>query len=213
MTTALLTRTTTDSRETARHHVARRRPADPRTPRRPAHAAPRQTATAADLEDIVEQHGAALGRFCLSLTRGDAWRAEEIKQETLIRAWKNPDAMAASRGFGSFRPWLFTVARRIAIDADRARRVRPQECDDAILAMIPEPDCAYDRLLLVELVRKAVAALSPEQRAVIHCLHFRSMTGVETARELGVPLGTVKSRSHYALKALQASLQEDFAGV
>jgi RNA polymerase sigma-70 factor (ECF subfamily) len=177
----------------------------PRQTRKPP---TRPTATAAQLEHIIELHGPALHRFCLALTRGDRWRAEEIKQETLIRAWKNPDAMAASRGFDSFRPWLFTVARRVAIDTDRARRVRPQECDEAALTKIPEPDCTYDRLLTIELVREAVATLPPEQQAVIHCIHFRSMTGLETAKELGLPLGTVKSRSHYALKALHRALEE-----
>jgi RNA polymerase sigma-70 factor (ECF subfamily) len=210
MTTALLTRPGTDHHDVLLDDAAHPYPAWEVAPGRTGTAPEpaRRTASDAQLEKVIEAHGAALHRFCLSLTRGDRWRAEEIKQETLIRAWKNPDAMAASRGFGTFRPWLFTVARRIAIDAERARRVRPQECDEAVLALIPEPDCGYDRLLVIEMVRQAVASLSPEQQAVVHCLHFRSMTGVETAEELGLPLGTVKSRSHYALRALQRALEQ-----
>ncbi|WP_327250014.1 sigma-70 family RNA polymerase sigma factor [Streptomyces sp. NBC_01320] len=159
------------------------------------------------MEIIVELHGSALHRFCLSLTRGDRWRAEEITQETLVRAWKHPTAIDASREFESFRPWLFTVARRIAIDAARARRVRPPECNDAVLTLIAEPERGYDRLLVAELVRDALASLTAEQQAVIYCLYFRSLTGLETAKELGVPLGTVKSRSHYAVKALKQALE------
>ncbi|MGW1412485.1 sigma-70 family RNA polymerase sigma factor [Streptomyces sp. NPDC002403] len=208
MTTALLIR-----RNTGRHHDTplgdtARPPASTPTMHRAETAPTQRTATTAQMESIVELHGSTLHQFCLSLTRGDRWRAEEITQETLIRAWKHPDAIDASRGFESFRPWLFTVARRIAIDAARARRVRPQECDDTVLALIPEPECGYDRLLVAELVRDALASLTAEQQAVIHCLYFRSLTGLETAKELGVPLGTVKSRSHYAVKALQQALEE-----
>ncbi|MFD3944624.1 sigma-70 family RNA polymerase sigma factor [Streptomyces sp. NPDC058579] len=214
MATALLTR----HRDTHFHTPA---PAPARGPARAHRAAtgtltrrtekppevPPMKATAAQVEEVVKLHGTALHRYCLSLTRGDRSRAEEIKQETLIRAWKNPQAMADSHRFDSFRPWLFTVARRISIDAERARKARPQECDEAVLALIPEPECGYERLLDVELVRDALASLSEEHRAVIHCLHFRSLTGLETAQELGLPLGTVKSRSHYALRALQHALE------
>ncbi|MFD3558104.1 sigma-70 family RNA polymerase sigma factor [Streptomyces sp. NPDC058686] len=208
MATSLRTRHRgTHLRVTARGAAHSQRAADTTTRRAEKSPAPAR-ATAAEVEEVVKMHGAELHRYCLSLTRGDSSLAEEIKQDTLIRAWKNPQAMVASRGFGSFRPWLFTVARRISIDAERARRARPQECDEAVLALIPEPEHGYERFLDSELVRTALASLSAEHRAVIHCLHFRSLTGLETANELGLPLGTVKSRSHYALKALQNMLEE-----
>ncbi|WP_329167000.1 sigma-70 family RNA polymerase sigma factor (plasmid) [Streptomyces sp. NBC_01717] len=207
MTTALLTRRNAGRHDTPLRDTTHPPTATPTTHR--AHTAPAQrTATAAQMESIVELHGSALHRFCLSLTRGDRWRAEEITQETLIRAWKHPNALDASREFESFRPWLFTVARRIAIDADRARRVRPPECNDAVLTLIPEPEHGYDRLLVAELIHKALASLTAEQQAVIHCLYFRSLTGLETAKELGLPLGTVKSRTHYAIKTLKHALKE-----
>lgn len=171
----------------------------------PAATGARPTATAAQLERIDALHGASLARFCLSLTRGNWTRAEEIKQETLVRAWKNPDAMA-NREYEGFRPWLFTVAKRISIDLERARRARPQECDESVLTLLPEPDCGYERVLDVDMVREAVGSLPVQQRAVIHCLHFRSMTAAEAAEELGIPLGTVKSRAYYALRTLRKTL-------
>ncbi|MFI1398175.1 sigma-70 family RNA polymerase sigma factor [Streptomyces sp. NPDC020681] len=205
MATALLTRP-----ETSRPHEmpAQRRPelrTPPATEPKPPTPNPPRTATAAQLEQIEALHGASLLRYCMSLTRGNWMRAEEIKQETLIRAWKNPHAMT-SREFETFRPWLFTVARRISIDLERARRARPQECDQEVLRLIPEADCGYERVHDIEMVRAAIRALPRQQREVIVCLHFKSMTSAEAAEALGIPQGTVKSRAYYALKSLQRTL-------
>ena len=65
---------------------------------------------------------APLGLRRLRLTGGDRGRAEDVVQETMLRAWRHPEALDPARG--EIRPWLFTVARRIAIDAHRAALVR-----------------------------------------------------------------------------------------
>ncbi|MFE5767033.1 sigma-70 family RNA polymerase sigma factor [Streptomyces sp. NPDC056485] len=163
------------------------------------------TATAAQLEEIEALHGLELYRYCVSLTRGNPVSAEEIKQETLIRAWKNPKAMRQP-GYPTFRPWLFTVARRISIDLERARRARPQECDQEVLTLLPAPECGYERILDVDMVRMAIRNLPEAQRDVVICLHFKSMSSAETAEALGIPKGTVKSRAFYALKTLERTL-------
>ncbi|MFE5026232.1 sigma-70 family RNA polymerase sigma factor [Streptomyces sp. NPDC056656] len=194
MATALLTRPdTSDTRQELTP-----------TPGEDSRCAP-PNATADQLERIEELFGKSLLRYCMSLTRGNWTRAEEIKQETLIRAWKNPHAMT-NREFETFRPWLFTVARRIAIDLERARKARPQECDQEVLKLIPEPDCGYERVHDTDMVRSAIRCLPRQQREVIVCLHFKAMTSAEAAEELDIPQGTVKSRAHYALKALKRTL-------
>jgi RNA polymerase sigma-70 factor (ECF subfamily) len=105
------------------------------------------------------------------------------------------------------RPWLFTVAHHIAIDAYRARAARPTEVGDAVLASIPaadEIDARLDRLLITD----AMASLSAEHRAVLVETYYRGRSVAAAAEELGVPPGTVKSRTFYALRALKLALAE-----
>ena len=158
------------------------------------------------LRALFDQHAPALLSYALRLVDGDRGRAEDVVQETLLRAWRHPEAMAADRG--SPRPWLFAVARRIAVDAHRRRRARPQEVGDDILAQIPTQDDDVDRALDGWLVGDALAALSPAHREVLVQTYFAGRSVAEAAEVLGVPPGTVKSRTHYALQALRLALLE-----
>jgi RNA polymerase sigma-70 factor (ECF subfamily) len=157
------------------------------------------------LRALYESHAGAVLGFALHLTGGDRGRAEDIVQETLLRAWRQRDSLDEDRG--SLRPWLFTVARRIAIDAHRARVARPTEVGDSVLAVVPaadEIDRSLDRLLIVE----ALQSLSFEHRAVVVETYFHGRSVSEAAKVLGVPAGTVKSRTFYALRALRLALAE-----
>jgi RNA polymerase sigma-70 factor, ECF subfamily len=157
------------------------------------------------LRSLYDAHAGAVMGFALHLTSGDRGRAEDIVQETLLRAWRQRDSLDEERG--SLRPWLFTVARRIAIDAHRARAARPTEVGDSVLAVVPaadEIDRSLDRLVIVE----ALQSLSAEHRAVIVETYFHGRSVTEAAGILGIPPGTVKSRSFYALRALRLALAE-----
>jgi RNA polymerase sigma-70 factor (ECF subfamily) len=126
-------------------------------------------------------------------------------QETLLRAWRHPEA--ALSGEWS-RPWLFTVARRIAIDHVRAAMVRPNEVIDERLDDRPELDDRYDRLVDEEEVRAALASLPDRLRDVLMEIYFRDHSVAEAAETLGVPQGTIKSRTYYGLRALREALIE-----
>ncbi|MFH8841724.1 sigma-70 family RNA polymerase sigma factor [Streptomyces sp. NPDC017868] len=156
------------------------------------------------LEELQRDHGPALLAFLLTLTHGDRQRAEDLAQETLVRAWLHPEAFDGP--YASMRPWLFTVARRLAIDARRSRLARPAEIGDGVLAVTPDPADATASAEAALDVRAAVRELSPEHRAVLVRLYFHGLTVNEAAVELGIPAGTVKSRSHYALRQLGRSL-------
>lgn len=159
----------------------------------------------AELRALFAAHAGALLSFALRLTNGDRGRAEDIVQDTLVRAWRHPDALDERRG--PVRPWLYTVARRIAIDAHRSRLVRPLEVGDAMLATVSsadEIDSSLDRILIGD----AMSSLSVDHRAVIVETYYRGRSVNEAASVLGVPAGTVKSRSYYALKALKLALAE-----
>jgi RNA polymerase sigma-70 factor (ECF subfamily) len=159
----------------------------------------------ATMTELHDQHAGALWAYCLRLTGNDAARAEDVVQETLLRAWRKLDALDA--GTGSVRAWLFTVARNIVIDEWRTRRAQ----SEVSVAEPPEPAVdaeRTDQLLLSWVVSDALTRLSPEHRAVLLECYYRGLPVAEAARRLGVPEGTVKSRTHYALRALRLALEE-----
>jgi RNA polymerase sigma-70 factor (ECF subfamily) len=157
------------------------------------------------LRALYEQHAGPLFAYALRLTGGDRGRSEDIVQETLLRAWRHPQALDPERG--PVRSWLFTVARNIAVDAHRARRARPTEVGDEALAVVPavdEIEQALDRWLIAD----AMSTLSVEHRAVLVETYYRGRSVAEAAATLGVPAGTIKSRTFYALRALRLALEE-----
>lgn len=148
---------------------------------------------------VYAEHGRALLAYATRLT-GDRASAEDVVQETLVRVWKHPDVLVNGRG--SVRGWLLTVARNIVIDRARTRSARPAEVTGEEMAAPTAPDHAeavVDSLVVLD----ALERLSPEHRGVLAHLYFAGRTLDETARVLGVPPGTVRSRSHYALRALR----------
>jgi len=163
------------------------------------------TASETLMRALYDEHASALLGYALRLASGDRQRAEDLVQETFLRAWRHPEALAAERG--SVRPWLFTVARNLAVDAHRARRARPREVGDDVLAVVPAAD-ELDRALESWQMAAAVATLSPEHRAVLVETYYRGRSVADAAAVLGVPPGTVKSRTYYALRALRLALQE-----
>jgi RNA polymerase sigma-70 factor, ECF subfamily len=158
-------------------------------------------------EDLVRalyaEHAAPLLRYALRLTSGDRQRAEDIVQETLLRAWLHPEAIAERPA----RPWLFAVARNLAVDSHRARNARPREVGEAALELVPVADEA-DRVLESWAVADALRDLRPEHRQVLVQTYYLGRSVAEAAAELGIPGGTVKSRTFYALKALKLALEE-----
>ena len=161
---------------------------------------------AALLRVLYNEHGAALWRYALRLT-GDQARAEDVVQESLLRAWQHPEVTDDSDR--SARAWLFTVARNMIIDERRSARYR-NEVAALDAAGAPEragPDevnTALDRLLIAD----AMAQLSPEHRAVIRRSYYLGWSTSQIAADLDNAEGTVKSRLHYAVRALRLTMQE-----
>src|SRR5579862_2332958 len=152
---------------------------------------------------LYSEHAGPLLRYALHLTSGDRQRAEDIVQETLLRAWLHPAAIADRPA----RPWLFAVARNLAVDAYRARKARPPEVGEGALELVAVPDAA-DRALESWAVADALRALRPEHRGVLLETYYRGHSVSEAAVALGIPPGTVKSRTFYALRALKLALEE-----
>jgi RNA polymerase sigma-70 factor, ECF subfamily len=155
---------------------------------------------------LYEVHAAALLSYLIRLTRGDRHRAEDILQETLLRAWRHPEARAANGEWT--RAWLLTVARRIAIDQIRAATSRPNELGDDRLDERVAVEDGIDRMVDRTEIRAALAALPERFRDVLIEVFYRDHSVAEAAATLGVPAGTVKSRTYYALRALRQALAE-----
>ena len=153
---------------------------------------------------LYEEHARAVHGYVVRLT-GDVQRSEDIVQETMLRAWRHPEADRPEHG--SLRPWLLTVARNVVIDHARARKSRPAEVGSVCLAIAASDD-HLDSVLVAQDVAEALATLTPSHRDVLVEIYMKGKSIIEAAETLGIPIGTVKSRAYYALRALKLALEE-----
>jgi RNA polymerase sigma-70 factor (ECF subfamily) len=147
-------------------------------------------------------HGDALHSYVAQFSP-DWATAEDIVQETFIRAWRHlPQLSADDR---PVRPWLFRVARNLLIDAGRAARARPVTVQAEAAGEIAD-ETGLDQILDRQLLAGALKQLSPAHRTVLVETVYHGRTAAAVARQLGIPDGTARSRLHYALHALRQHL-------
>jgi RNA polymerase sigma-70 factor, ECF subfamily len=156
------------------------------------------------LRALYAAHAGPLLAYVQRLAGGDRQVAEDIVQETLLRAWQHADDLTVELA----RPWLFTVARRLLIDAERGRRARPRETGAEPAGESFQQDDELDAALDACLVADALGALTPAHREVIVEGFYHGRSSQEIAARLNIPDGTVRSRMFYALRALRLALAE-----
>ena len=163
------------------------------------------------LRALSDAHAASIRRYVIHLT-GNASGADDIVQETLVRAWRTPKIM--SQAPESTRSWLFTVARNLVIDTIRARRARPAEIGETVFGedwahtLVDSSGDAFERSIDSWQLAEVVMGLSPEHRAVLVETYYHGASVAQAAKTLGIPPGTVKSRTYYALRALRLACEE-----
>jgi RNA polymerase sigma-70 factor, ECF subfamily len=157
-------------------------------------------------EALYLRHRPSVFRFVRTLTLGDVHLAEDITQETFLRAWRTPDLVVD--GPDGCHNWLTTVARNLVIDRLRRRRCRPPETGAEHLSLVAAPSSDIDRMVTSLTVHDALATVTPAHREILTEVYLKGRSLAEVAEELGIPLGTAKSRIHYALRALRQVLQE-----
>lgn len=134
-------------------------------------------------------------------TLGSRDLAEEATQETFLKVWRAAATFEPARQLG---PWLATIARRTAIDLYRreVRRRTERLDDDMEAALVDAKDTIFD----VWAVREAIDELPPLEREVVRLQHLESLTHAQIGLRVGVPVGTIKSRSFRAHRRLAARL-------
>lgn len=155
------------------------------------------------VDDLDGRYRQALLVYVLHLVNGDRHMAEDVVQETLLRAWQHAEVLTSDHP----GPWLYTVAHNLAVSAYHRRRPAPPAEVPIEEQTLTATDDGIDRVLLAWETSEALGGLSPDHRRVIIELFYRQRSVAETAEALGVPSGTVRSRCFYALRALRAALE------
>jgi RNA polymerase sigma-70 factor (ECF subfamily) len=165
----------------------------------------RTDATGEALRALYRAYAGELLGFSLNAL-GDRETAEEIVQETFTRAWRHADRYDPARG--SVRTWLYQITRHAIIDARRRASARPALASGAVDVEAEAGGPSIEQAMLGWQVAAALARLTPEHRQVIRLAHFQGLTMREIAERCELPIGTVKSRTWYALRSLRLVLEE-----
>jgi RNA polymerase sigma-70 factor (ECF subfamily) len=157
------------------------------------------------VRELYRQYGAGLYGYALRRL-GDRGLAEEVVQDVLTRVWRSADAFDS--GKASLRTWVYGIARNAVVDADRRRRARPQLGPGDAPDEVAHEDESIEDAITRWQVQDAIRQLKPDHRQVLEMVYFGGMALSDVARELGLPLGTVKSRCYYALENLRLAFDE-----
>jgi RNA polymerase sigma-70 factor (ECF subfamily) len=158
------------------------------------------------LELLYARYGGLVFTLALRIV-GDPELAREVLQDTFLRCWEGSESFDAGRGRAPW--WLMGIARNRAIDLLRSRphqaRLREREPLAASSLEVPQPD-ATDAFAMRHAVVNALQGLPVTQRQAIELAYYGGLSQTEIARELGAPLGTIKSRTREAMDRLRALL-------
>ena len=162
------------------------------------------------LEGLYRRYAGLVYTLALRIV-GDAELAREVLQDTFLRCWDGADTYDAARGRVPW--WLMGIARNRAIDELRSRphqaRLREHERLTTTSAPLIAPDVPAEMAVLRGAIARALATLSPAQRATIELAYYGGLTQEEIARELREPIGTIKSRTRDAMERLRKALGPD----
>ncbi|MGW1412167.1 sigma-70 family RNA polymerase sigma factor [Streptomyces sp. NPDC002403] len=191
-----ITETTTPSKHPSTAGAATPDEAEEQAPQ----LTPRQRA--ALIEQLYTENAGYLTSLLLSRVDGDLQTAEDIVQETMLRAWSNAEKLPAEPEFR--RPWLITVAKNLLIDLHRRRQCRPKEIayNPSRPSHVPTSQDISGRVLSALTVQQTLSKLKPQQRDIVQRVYLMDHSLEEVGTTLGIPQGTVKSRLFYTLRSM-----------
>jgi RNA polymerase sigma factor (sigma-70 family) len=160
----------------------------------------------AAFENVFRHFAPRVKTYCMRLG-ADASLAEEITQETMVSVWSNADQFDLAKA--NVSTWIFTIARNLSID--RFRKSRRPQFDPGDPAFIPDDPAGPDEMLerdeMNDRVRDVLKALSPSERDVIMLSYYQNFSHSKIAKQLDVPLGTVKSRIRLAFGKIRSVIK------
>jgi RNA polymerase sigma-70 factor, ECF subfamily len=151
---------------------------------------------------VYRRYAGAVNTVARSVIGGDEELCADVVQQTFVKAWR------AARTFDGDRdlaPWLYAIARRTAVDALRSER-RPTRGDHEPETDVGVVTLSFEQTWEAHEVRSALDGLPTDEREVLRLTHIGGLSHVEVAERLGVPVGTVKSRSHRGHRRMAAAL-------
>ncbi|MEE8600526.1 RNA polymerase sigma factor [Euzebya tangerina] len=151
---------------------------------------------------VVRQYSRPIQTVARSIVGGDNELVADVVQQTFVKAWKNASSFDPGRDLA---PWLYAIARRTAIDALRSERRPTQGGHDPETDLAVDPP-SFERTWNTFQLRQALDRLPDDEREAVRLTHLEGLTQPEAAERLGVPVGTVKSRSHRAMTRLRTAL-------
>lgn len=154
------------------------------------------------VREVYRRYAGAVQTVARATIGADDELCADVVQQTFVKAWR------AASGFDPDRdlaPWLYAIARRTAVDALRSER-RPTRGDHAPEADVAVTDRSFEQTYEAHQIRDALDRLPPDEREVMRLSHFVGLTHQEIADRVGVPVGTVKSRTHRAHRRLASDL-------
>lgn len=159
-----------------------------------------------DAFEVLFRHYGPRVRSFMAMKTRDTQLAEELMQETMMAVWNKAVQFDPARG--NVSAWIFTIARNQRIDAFRRKRPMFDEHDPAFVKDdIPPADLELEGRQDAELLRKAMETLPPEQLDVLKRAFFDEASHSTIAQDMGIPLGTVKSRIRLAFEKLRSTLE------
>jgi RNA polymerase sigma-70 factor, ECF subfamily len=162
-----------------------------------------EVADEAGLREAFLTHGGELFGFARRSLNSTP-NAEDVVQETFSRAWRSRARFDPT--LGSLRTWLFTIERRVILDF--SVRLAKNATVSLDQAREPASEDHVERAMLGWQMESALQRLDPEHRMIITEIYFNGRSGREVAEMFGLPEGTVRSRSFYALRMLRLLLEE-----
>ncbi|MDP5183439.1 sigma-70 family RNA polymerase sigma factor [Blastococcus sp. BMG 814] len=160
-----------------------------------------------DVGAAYAAHGPELYRFALRQL-GDGGAAQDVVQEVFLRAWRA--AASFDPQLASLRTWLFAIARNVVVDEFRRLSVRPWQAQltEPRADQHPARDGIDEQLVDAWVVEEALRRIAPDHRTAIVQTHLRGRPHDEVAAELGIPVGTLRSRVFYGLRSLRLAMEE-----
>ena len=157
----------------------------------------------APVAELYRRYGKRLFRFGVQHL-GNEGLAEEMVQETLVRLWRTAGRFDAQKS--SVGTYLYVIARSVAADIRKRPSSRPlMNADDADVPPVPD---SVDQIVDSMVVREAMDTLGKGHAEVIRLAHQEGLTQSQIAERLGIPLGTVKTRTLHGMRSLRTALIE-----